>query len=204
MELLSGESGPTIMKSLRILVVDDEAIIRFDLREILSSMGHDVVGEASSGEQAILQSRSLNPDLVFLDIKMPGLDGFEALRRMNEELLRPVIILTAFSDLALVETAIELGVAAYITKPFDRSALLPAIHVAMNHFEELESLRSQNVSLQETVAASKLVNHAKALLAEREKISEADAFRMIQKLSMDKNKKMKDVAEAVILLYSAR
>jgi two-component system, response regulator PdtaR len=187
---------------LRVLIADDEAIIRLDLREILSSMGHEVVGEAATGEEVVLLSRLLNPDLVFLDIKMPGLDGLAALRQMNEERLRAVIMLTAFDDSALLEAALNLGVAAYIVKPFVPSGLPSAIRVSMRHFEELESLRSQNQSLQETIEVSKLVNRAKALMAEREDMSEADAFRSIQKLSMNKNRKMKDVAKAIILLYS--
>jgi len=190
------------MTPLRILVVDDETIIRMDLTEILARMGHRVVGQAASGEEAIAKSRDLDPDLVFLDIKMPGMDGLSALRHMNEDKVRPVIILTAFSDISLIEQALELGVAAYLIKPFEESKLLPAIHVAMSHFGELQALRAENTSLKETVEASRLVNRAKLLLAEREDLSEAEAFRRIQKVSMDKNKKMKEVAEAIILLYS--
>ncbi len=192
------------MTPLRILVVDDETIIRMDLAEILTRMGHQVVGHAATGEDAVEKCRELDPDLVFLDIKMPGMDGFSALRHMNEEKLRPVIILTAFSDVDLIEQAVELGVAAYLIKPFEESKLLPAIHVAVSHFRELQALRTENTSLKETVEASRLVNRAKLLLAERENLSEAEAFRRIQKVSMDKNKKMKEVAEAVILLYSGR
>jgi AmiR/NasT family two-component response regulator len=192
------------LKTLRILVVDDESIIRIDLREMLAQMGYLVVGEACSGEEAIAKSAELGPDLVFLDIKMPGIDGLEALERMNEHALRPVIILTAFNDRGFVERAAELGAAAYIVKPFEESSILPAIHLAMSHFEELRSLRAENASLKETVEASRLVNRAKGLLAEHEGLSEREAFRKIQKMSMDKNKKIKEVAEAYIFVYGER
>jgi AmiR/NasT family two-component response regulator len=192
------------MTPLRILVVDDEAIIRMDLAEILTRLGHEVVGQASSGKEAVAKSAELDPDLIFLDIKMPDMDGLSALRLMNEDKIRPVIILTAFSDIDLIKQAVELGVAAYLVKPFEASRLLPAIHVAMSHYRDLQALRAENMSLKETVEMSKLVNRAKMLLAQRENITEGEALRRIQKVSMDKNKKMKEVAEAVILLYSER
>lgn len=190
------------MDTLRILIVDDEAIIRMDLREMLSEMGHEVVGEAGDGEQAVSLARSLDPDLIFLDIKMPRMDGLEALRRMNCETVRPVVILTAFSEPMVVEEAVELGAKAYLVKPFAPANLLPAIHVAMAHSAELHTLRSENETLKETVRASRLVNRAKALLAEHEGVSEGEAFRRIQKLSMDKNRKMSEIAEAVIGLLA--
>ena len=190
------------MDTLRILIVDDEAIIRMDLREMLNEMGHEVVGEAGDGEQAVSLARSLDPDLIFLDIKMPRMDGLEALRRMNCETVRPVVILTAFSEPMVVEEAVELGAKAYLVKPFAPANLLPAIHVAMAHSAELHTLRSENETLKETVRASRLVNRAKALLAEHEGVSEGEAFRRIQKLSMDKNRKMSEIAEAVIGLLA--
>jgi AmiR/NasT family two-component response regulator len=190
------------VETLRILIADDEAIIRMDLREMLSEMGHEVVGEAGDGEQAVSLARSLDPDLVFLDIKMPRMDGLEALRRMNCEAVRPVVVLTAFSEPMVVEEAVELGAKAYLVKPFAPANLLPAIHVAMAHSAELHTLRSENETLKETVRASRLVNRAKALLAEHEGVSEGEAFRRIQKLSMDKNRKMSEIAEAVIGLLA--
>ena len=192
------------MEKLRILIVDDESIIRIDLRERLTQMGHEVVGEAWSGEEAIIRAHELKPDLIFLDIKMPGMDGLEALAYINEQGARPVIILTAFSDRTFIEKAAELGAAAYIMKPFEEHQILPAIHLAVSHFEELQSLRAENESLKETVEVSRLVNKAKTLLAEHEGLTENQAFRKIQKMSMDRNKKMKDVANAVILVYSDR
>jgi AmiR/NasT family two-component response regulator len=192
------------VNKLRILIVDDESIIRIDLRERLTQMGHEVVGEAWSGEEAIVRAQELKPDLIFLDIKMPGMDGLEALAYINEQGARPVIILTAFSDRTFIEKAAELGAAAYIMKPFEEHQILPAIHLAVSHFEELQSLRAENESLKETVELSRLVNKAKTLLAEHESLTESQAFRKIQKMSMDRNAKMKDVANAVILVYGDR
>lgn len=192
------------VNKLRILIVDDESIIRIDLRERLTQMGHEVVGEAWSGEEAIAKAAELQPDLIFLDIKMPGMDGLEALAHINEQGARPVIILTAFSDHNFIERAAELGAAAYIMKPFEEKQILPAIRLAVSHFEELQSLRAENESLKEAVEVSKLVNKAKNLLAEHEGLTESQAFRKIQKMSMDNNKKMKDVANAIILVYGDR
>lgn len=192
------------MERLRILIADDESIIRMDLREMLTDMGHDVVGEARDGEEAVDLARSLDPDLVFLDIKMPRVDGLEALRRMNSDVVRPVVVLTAFSERSVVEQAVELGAKAYLVKPFAPANLLPAVYVAMAHSTELRVLRGENATLKEAVRASKLVNRAKALLAERESVTEGEAFRRIQKMSMDKNRKMADVAEAVIALFGGR
>ena len=173
-----------------------------DLREMLEEMGHEVVGEAADGYEAVTLAQSLDPDLVFLDIKMPRMDGLEALRLMNEEEARPVVVLTAFSERSVIERAVELGAKAYLVKPFEAANLLPAIHLAVAHSSELRVLRDENASLKEAIRASKLVNRAKALLAEREGLSENDAFRRIQKISMDKNKRMVDVAEAIITLFA--
>jgi len=189
------------MKRLRIFIADDESIIRIDLREMLTEMGHEVVGEAATGEEAVRKIAELDPDLIFLDIKMPALDGLEALRKINEQKLYPVIILTAFSQKDLIEKAVKLGAKAYVVKPFRSAVLEPAIQLALAHFNELGVLQQENATLRETIELSKLINKAKGLLMEHEKLSEQEAFRKIQKLSMDRNKKMKEVAEAVILVY---
>jgi len=189
------------MKRLRIFIADDESIIRIDLREMLSEMGHEVVGEATTGKEAVWKIMELDPDLVFLDIKMPIMDGLEALSKINEQKLYPVIILTAFSEKDLIEKAVKLGAKAYIVKPFRSAVLEPAIQLALAYFNELKVLQEENATLKETLELSKLITKAKGLLMEHEKLSEQEAFRKIQKLSMDRNKKMREVAEAVILVY---
>ena len=189
------------MKRLRIFIADDESIIRIDLREMLSEMGHEVVGEATTGEEAVRKIKDLDPDLVFLDIKMPVMDGLEALSKINEQKLYPVIILTAFSQKDLVEKAVKLGTKAYVVKPFRSAVLEPAIQLALAHFNEFKVLQEENATLKETIELSKLINKAKGLLMEHEKLSEQEAFRKIQNMSMNKNKKIREVAEAVILVY---
>lgn len=189
------------MDRLRIFIADDESIIRIDLREMLTEMGHEVVGEATTGEEAVRKIEELDPDLVFLDIKMPVMDGLEALSKINEQKLYPVIILTAFSQKDLIEKAVKLGAKAYVLKPFRSAVLEPAIQMALVHFRELKVLREENATLKETIELSKLINKAKGFLMEHEKLSEQEAFRKMQKLSMDRNKKMKEVAEALILVY---
>lgn len=189
------------MKRLRIFIADDESIIRVDLREMLSEMGHEVVGEATTGKEAVRKIKELNPDLVFLDIKMPVMDGLEALSKINEQKLYPVIILTAFSEKDLIEKAVKLGAKAYIVKPFRPAVLEPGIQMALAYFNELKVLQEENATLKETLELSKLVNKAKGLLMEHQKLPEQEAFRTIQKMSMDKNKKIKEIAEAIILVY---
>ena len=177
------------MKRLRIFIADDESIIRIDLREMLSEMGHEVVGEATTGKEAVWKIMELDPDLVFLDIKMPIMDGLEALSKINEQKLYPVIILTAFSEKDLIEKAVKLGAKAYIVKPFRSTVLEPAIQLALAYFNELKVLQEENATLKETLELSKLITKAKGLLMEHEKLSEQEAFRKIQKLSMDRNDK---------------
>lgn len=189
------------MDRLRIFIADDESIIRIDLREMLTEMGHEVVGEATTGEEAVRKIEELDPDLVFLDIKMPVMDGLEALSKINEQKLYPVIVLTAFSQKDLIEKAVKLGAKAYVVKPFRSAVLEPAIQMALVHFKELKVLQEENATLKETIELSKLINKAKGFLMEHEKLSEQEAFRKMQKISMDRNKKMKEVAEALILVY---
>ncbi len=189
------------MERLRVLIADDESIIRMDLREMLMEMGHKVVGEAATGLEAVHKVEELDPDLVFLDIKMPVMDGLEALGNINERKLRPVIILTAYSEKKLIEKAVELGAKAYIVKPFQAHSLTAAIHLALAHFNELKSLRDENSTLKQTIEVSKLTNKAKGLLMERENLSEQEALSKMQMTSMNENKKMRDIAEAIILVY---
>jgi two-component system, response regulator PdtaR len=189
------------LRNLRVLVADDESIIRMDLKEMLSELGHEVVGDAATGREAYQMCLALRPDLVFLDIKMPDLDGLEVLRLLNEQCPTPVIMVTAFSEASMVEKAVELGAKAYVVKPFKAANVLPAIELALAHFEELGELRRENADLKEAIESSKRVNKAKLALAEHEGLSESEAFRRMQKMSMDRNKKMREVADAVLLLY---
>lgn len=186
-------------KKLRILLVDDESIIRLDLREMLKEHGHDVVGEASDGQMAIELANQLSPDLILMDIKMPTMDGLEAVRRINQNRRIPTIMLTAYSQPELVEQAVELGVFAFLVKPIKEHDILPTIEVVLGRAEEMQALEKEVGSLKETLETRKLVEKAKGILMESYGLSEAAAFRRIQKLSMDKRKPLKEVADAIIL-----
>jgi two-component system, response regulator PdtaR len=189
------------VKRLRVLIADDESIIRMDLKEMLSELGHEVVGEAATGREALELCAALRPEIIFLDIKMPVMDGLEVLRVLNETDPRPVIMVTAFSEASMIEKAVELGAKAYVVKPFKTANILPAIELALAHFEELNELRRENASLRDAIESSKRVNKAKLALARHEGLSESEAFRRMQKMSMDRNKKLREVADAVLLLY---
>lgn len=186
-------------KKLRILLVDDESIIRLDLREMLKEYGHEIVGEASDGQMAVELAPKLTPDLIIMDIKMPGMDGLEAVRQINQHRRIPTIMLTAYSQPELVEQAVELGVFAFLVKPIKEHDLLPTIEVALARAEELRSLEKEVGTLKDTIETRKLVEKAKGILMESFGLSEAAAFRKIQKLSMDKRKPLKEVADAIIL-----
>lgn len=189
----------TTQKRLRILLVDDESIIRLDLREMLKEHGHEIVGEGSNGEEAIALTRKLDPDLIVMDIKMPVMDGLEAVRQINADRTIPVIMLTAYSQPELVQQATELGVYGYLVKPIKEADILPAIEVALARAGELQALQQEVGSLKETIETRKQVEKAKGILMENYGLSEAAAFRKIQKLSMDKRKPLKEIAEAIIL-----
>lgn len=186
-------------KKLRILLVDDESIIRLDLREMLKEHGHEIVGEASDGPMAAELAPKLDPDLIIMDIKMPGMDGLEAIRHINQHRRIPTVMLTAYSQPELVEKAVELGVFAFLVKPIKEHDLLPTIEVALARAEELRSLEKEVDTLKDTIETRKLVEKAKGILMESYGLSEAAAFRKIQKLSMDKRKPLKEVADAIIL-----
>ncbi len=188
------------MKSkLRILLVDDESIIRLDLREMLKEHGHDIVGEGCNGEEAIALAQKLSPDLIVMDIKMPVMDGLEAVRRINAERTIPVIMLTAYSQPELIQQATELGVYGYLVKPIKEADILPTIEVALARANELFALQKVVGDLKESIEIRKLVEKAKGILMENYGLSEAAAFRKIQKLSMDKRKPLKEIADAIIL-----
>ncbi len=184
---------------IRIVLADDESIIRMDLKEMLSSLGYAVVGEASEGESAVSLARELRPDLVILDIKMPGMDGIDAARVLTTERIAPVLLLTAYSEKDLVERAKEAGVVGYVVKPFQEADLAPAIEVAMARYREFQTIERELVDLQDTLETRKLVERAKGLLMDTQGLKEADAFRRIQRLSMNTRKTMREVAEAILL-----
>ncbi|WP_443082059.1 ANTAR domain-containing response regulator [Terrabacter sp. C0L_2] len=182
----------------RILVAEDEALIRLDLVEMLGEQGYDVVGQASNGEQAVELAKEVKPDLVIMDVKMPVLDGLSAAEQLHEAKLCPVIMLTAFSQTELVERARDAGVMAYIVKPFTADDLRPAIDIATSRWQELKALEAEIADLGERLETRKLVDRAKGVLMTQLKLSESDAFRWIQKTAMDRRLGMKEVAEAVI------
>lgn len=189
------------MERKRILIADDESIIRLDLREMLTSLGYLVVGEAGDGESAINMARQLMPDLVIMDIRMPNVDGIEAAKILTEEKIAPVVLLTAYSQQELVERAKEAGVVGYLVKPFKETDLSPAIEVAMARFNEFKTLHTEVEDLQNALETRKLVDRAKGILMDTKGISEGEAFRTIQTMSMNNRRPMKEVAEALILAH---
>jgi AmiR/NasT family two-component response regulator len=187
----------------RVIIADDESLIRMDLREMLLNLGYLVVGEVGDGRSAVNLARELKPDVVIMDIKMPDMDGIEAAKILTEEHVAPVILLTAYSQKDLVERAKEAGVVGYMVKPFRESDLVPAIEVALARFKEFEALHKEVNDLQVALETRKLVDRAKGILMDSQGLSEAEAFRKIQKMSMNTRKPMKEVAEAIILAHQA-
>ena len=189
------------MERTRVIVADDESLIRMDLREMLTNLGYLVVGEVADGRSAVNQARELRPDIVIMDIKMPDMDGIEAAKILTEERIAPVVLLSAYSQRDLVDRAREAGVTAYLVKPYKEEDLTPAIEVALARFREFQELQQQVLDLQTALETRKLVDRAKGILMDKQGLSEAEAFRKIQKMSMDNRKPMKDVAEAIILAH---
>jgi response regulator NasT len=187
------------MESLRILIADDESIIRLDLKNILESMGHKVVAEASDGKAAVELARNNDLDLAILDIKMPEMDGLDAAKIITEEKICPVLLLTAYSQRDLIDRAKAAGVFGYLVKPFKEADLLPAVEVAISRYREMEALEKEVGSLQEKLETRKLVDRAKGILMDKRGMKETEAFRWIQAQSMNTRKSMKEIAEAVIL-----
>ncbi len=182
----------------RVVIAEDEALIRMDLAEMLGEEGYDVVGQAADGERAVSLARELRPDLVVLDVKMPRLDGITAAQRIAEERIAPVVILTAFSQRELVERARDAGAMAYLVKPFAKQDLTPAIEMAMSRFAEVQMLASEVADLTERLEARKLIDRAKTVLQDQLGLSEPQAFRWIQKTAMDLRLSMRQVAEGVL------
>jgi AmiR/NasT family two-component response regulator len=186
------------MSGRRIVVAEDEALIRLDLVEMLREEGYDVVGEAGDGEEAVRLVEQHRPDVVVLDVKMPGLDGLSAAERIGEQRLAAVVMLTAFSQRELVERARDAGALAYVVKPFTRADLVPAIEIALSRHAELVALEAEVADLSERFETRKRVDRAKSMLMTSLGLTEPDAFRWIQKTSMDRRLTMRKVAEAVI------
>jgi AmiR/NasT family two-component response regulator len=182
----------------RVLVAEDEAIIRLDLAEMLGEAGYDVVGQAGDGEQAVKLALELKPDIVIMDVKMPVMDGITAAEQIGKQRVCPVVMLTAFSQTELVERARDAGVMAYIVKPFTASDLTPALDIALSRWAELKTLEAEVADLGDRLETRKAVDRAKGVLMTKLKITEADAFRWIQKTAMDRRMGMREVAEAVI------
>jgi len=182
----------------RIVVAEDETIIRLDIVETLTAQGYEVVGEADNGQRAIELVEDLAPDVVLMDISMPVMDGLSATRSITERSLAPVVILTAFSQRDLIDQATQAGAMSYIVKPFSETDLVPAIELARARFEQLVTLEAEVSDLETRFETRKFVDRAKTLLQQRLEITEPEAFRWIQKTSMDRRLTMKDVAQTVI------
>jgi AmiR/NasT family two-component response regulator len=190
----------------RVIIADDESIIRMDLREMLTNLGYLVVGEVGDGRSAVNLARELKPDVVIMDIKFEGdeFDGIDAARALTEERIAPVLLLTAYSQRDLVVRAREAGVVGYLVKPFREADLVPAIEVALARFEEFRAMEKEVGGLKETLETRKFVDRAKGILMDTQGLTEADAFRKIQKMSMNTRKPMRDVAEAIILAHQTQ
>jgi two-component system, response regulator PdtaR len=199
--LLRNESAPGPLARLRVLIAEDETIIRLDLRQLLEGAGHEVCAEARDGAEAVELAASERPDLAVLDVKMPNVDGIEAARRILAERPIPIVMLTAYGQDELVTRAVEAGVFGYLVKPFREDDLLPAIRAAQARHSELQDLREEAESLAEALATRKVVERAKGLLMERDGLSEQDAWARLRKASQVSGRPIKVVAEALIATY---
>ena len=186
------------MAARRVVVAEDEALIRLDAVEILREAGFDVVGEAANGEEAVKLAQELRPDVVVMDIKMPVMDGLTAAEKIGQERLAPVVMLTAFSQRELVERAKDVGAMAFVVKPFTDADLLPAIEIAIARHDEILSLEDEVSNMEERLETRKRVERAKGLLMQKMDLDEPEAFRWIQKTSMNRRLTMREVADAVI------
>ncbi|MDO5083490.1 response regulator [Arachnia propionica] len=188
-----GQTRPT-----KVLVAEDEALIRLDLVELLTDEGFEVIGQAADGEEAVKLARELEPDLIIMDVKMPKLDGITAAEAIAEERIAPIVMLTAFSQRDLVERARDAGAMAYVVKPFDATDVVPAIEIAMGRFAEIKAIEEELANLEDRFESRKIIDQAKGMLQEGLGLSEPEAFRWIQKTAMDLRKSMREVAEGVI------
>lgn len=189
------------MERKRIIIADDEALIRQDLREMLTNLGYLVVGDVGDGRSAVNLARELKPDLVIMDIRMPDMDGIDAARILTEGGVAPVLLLSAYSQRDLVERAALAGVSGYVIKPFDESNLLPAIEVVLARFNEYQEISKEAARLEERLETRVVVDRAKGILMDHRGMSEQEAFRNIQRISMNSRKSMREVADAIILAH---
>lgn len=189
------------MEPLKIVIADDESIIRLDLKKMLEGMGHQVIGEAADGQRALEMVRTAKPDVAILDIKMPVMDGLDAAKIISEEKIAPVVLLTAYSQDDLIARAKEAGVFAYLVKPFREESLMPAIEMAISRYLELQDLESQVSDLAEKLDTRKVVDRAKGILMDKYGLKEVDAFRRIQQQSMNTRRSMKEIAEAIVIAH---
>ena len=185
----------------RIIIADDESLIRLDLREMLIHLGYDVIAEAGDGQTAIDLAMKLRPDLVVMDIKMPDVDGISAAEALTNERIAPVVLVTAYSDQALVERAKEAGVVGYVVKPFREAELMPVIELSLARFQEFRTLEREVGGLKDALESRKVVERAKGVLMEAHGLRESEAFHRIRKTSMDARKSMREVAEAILLTH---
>lgn len=188
-----------LSRKRRVLIADDESIIRMDLAEMLANLGYEVVGEATEGTAAVETARRLRPDIVIMDIQMPGVDGITAARELTRERVAPVLLLTAYSEPTLIARAREAGVVAYLVKPFREADLVPAIEIALSRFAEFQTLEKEVGSLKDALETRKHVEQAKGILMETQGLKEAEAFHRIRKASMDTRKSMREIADAILL-----
>ena len=186
------------MEKLRILVVDDESLIRMDITEMLEDAGHEVVAEGENGQQAIELAREYNPDIIIMDVKMPVMDGISAAKIISEEEIAPVLLLTAFSQEDIVDKASEAGVIGYLVKPIREEQLFPAIKVAVQRFRDYKSLGLELEKLQESLETRKLLDRAKGILMTAHGLTEQEAYRRMQQVSMNKRISLKELAEKII------
>lgn len=186
------------MEPLKIVIADNESIIRLDLKEILEEAGHVVVGEASDGVKAIELTRKFHPDLVIMDIKMPEMDGIAAAKIISHEKISPVLLLTAFSQKEIVDKAKDSGVLAYLVKPVKETNLFPAIEIALSRFDEFKQLEQELDDVKNSLEMRKILDRAKGILMDAHGLTEAEAYRRIQQYSMAKRKTIKEIAQAII------
>lgn len=186
-------------KQVRLVIADDESLIRMNLKETLTGLGYLIIGEAGDGASVIHQARLLRPDLVIMDIKMPKLDGIQAAKILTEENIAPVLLLTAYADQELVERATEVGVANYLVKPVRDSDLVPAIKIALSRFAEFQDMTNEIKDLKEALETRKVVERAKGLLMDTQGLKEREAYRKMQQTAMNTRKSLQEVAQAILL-----